>query len=181
MPQKGSSQYHPKGRSPTPSTGTPLEMIQRRDQNKKNQNQNHPHAIKEKVDHTVKTPVVQLFLKTFELAVNTKEYGLDRLKKYCETIQLVAMVFCASKTLRAGYKAQISNPLVFQDCYKMNEGRKEKENYLEGKTVCLWAKLKRLRSELVAKFKKNDGFITRSSANPNILCGFPSSRFSKRT
>lgn len=71
---------------------------------------------------------VQFFLKTFELAVNTKEYGLDRLKKYRDTVQIGAVVFRAFKSLRAGYKAQISNPLVLQDRYESNEARKEKES-----------------------------------------------------
>lgn len=70
---------------------------------------------------------VQFFLKTFKLAINTFEYGLRPLTKYRDTRQLVAVVFRAFKSLRAGYKAQISNPLVLRDRYESNESKKETE------------------------------------------------------
>ncbi|KAH9813179.1 hypothetical protein DFH28DRAFT_1083927 [Melampsora americana] len=196
MPQKGSSRHHPRGRSPTPSTGTDSEDNSKKVSKHKQKRKSSSHQKRKRASQSQNTNAekntripnshdleavdtseikdVQFFLKTFKLAINTFEYGLRPLTKYRDTHQLVAVVFCAFKSLRAGYKAQISNPLVLRDRYESNESKKEKEL--------------RLRPKLAVKSKRNDGSIihtncktTRIKTNSDHLCTFSSSRFSERS
>ncbi|KAH9807967.1 hypothetical protein DFH28DRAFT_1199648 [Melampsora americana] len=86
---------------------------------------------------------LQFFLKTFVLAVDTLEYGIKPSRKFRDSTQLSAVVFRAFKSLRAGYKAQVENPLILKDRYEATEARKEQEsrltecrNFLKASGVC---------------------------------------------